>query len=159
MESIKFSTINGTPVVGEKITQVTQKVDAGNEATAYVASYDKTTQVLKYFRDRSLNYTTTQDQTDYAGISTTGRIYSFEDSSNAVRGQTSGFSGSVDTDFTGISINPTGTKLINLGSTFVNGLSLSEINKGSGELIYLDNRPLIARNERQKEDVKIILEF
>ena len=91
--------------------------------------------------------------------STTGRIYAFEDSSNAVRGQSSGFSGSVDTDFTGISINPTGTKLINLGSTFVNGLSLSEINKGSGELIYLDNRPLIARNERQKEDVKIILEF
>ena len=159
LESIKFSTINGTPVVGERITQVTEKVNAGNEATGYVASYDKTTQVLKYFRDRSLNYTTTQDQTDYAGISTTGRIYAFEDSSNAVRGQSSGFSGSVDTDFTGISINPTGTKLINLGSTFVNGLSLSEINKGSGELIYLDNRPLIARNERQKEDVKIILEF
>ena len=154
--SIKFSSITGTPSVGEKITQVTA---FGNEATAYVASYDKVTNVLKYFRDRSLNYTTTQDQTDYAGISTTGKIYPFESSSNAIRGQTSSFSGSVDTTFTGISTNPTGTQLINLGSTFINGLSQSEINKGSGELIYLDNRPLIARNERQKEDVKIILEF
>ncbi|MBA41962.1 MAG: hypothetical protein CMC69_01865 [Flavobacteriaceae bacterium] len=156
LASLKFSTISGTPSIGEKITQVTAN---GNEATGYVASYDKSTNVLKFFRDRSLNYTTTQDQTDYAGISTTGQIYAFESSSNAIRGQTSSFSGSIDTGFTGISTNPTGTKLINLGSTFVNGLSQSEINKGSGEFIYLDNRPLIARNERQKEDVKIILEF
>ncbi len=156
LDSIKFSTISGSPTIGEKIVQITA---SGNEASAYVASYDKTTQVLKYFRDRSLNYTSSQDQLDYAGISTSGRIYSFESSSNAVRGQASSFSASVDETFNGISINPTGTKLINLGSTFVNGLSTSEINKGSGEVIYLDNRPLIARNSRQKEDVKIILEF
>ena len=42
---------------------------------------------------------------------------------------------------------------------FTNGLANSEINKGSGEIIYIDNRSLISRNERQKEDVKIILEF
>ena len=134
-------------------------------ATGYVASYDKETKVLKYFRDRSLNYTInadgTSDQTDYSGISTTGRIYQFESgqSANQVKGVSSNFSGSIDSGFTGITTNPSGTKLINLGANFNAGLSDSEINKGSGEIVYLDNRPLIARNERQKEDIKIILEF
>ena len=114
---------------------------------------------MKYFRDRSLNYSTNNDHTDYTGISTTGAIYSFEASSNAVKGDSSSFSASINTAFSGITTNPTGTKLIDLGTTFSNGLSNNEINKGSGEIIYLDNRPLIARNERQKEDVKIILEF
>ena len=63
-------------------------------------------------------------------------------------------SGSIDFGFTGITTNPSGTKLINLGANFNAGLSDSEINKGSGEIVYLDNRPLIARNERQKEDIK-----
>ena len=121
---------------------------------------------MKYIKDRSLNYTLNtvtleEDQTDYSGISTTGRIYGFESDNNAneIFGASSNFSGSVDTAFSGISTNPTGSKLINLGVTFNAGLSNSEINKGSGEIIYLDNRPLIARNERQKEDIKIILEF
>ena len=114
---------------------------------------------MKYFRDRSLNYTTTNDQTDYAGISTSGQIYSFESTANAVKGTSSTFSGTIDTAFTGISTNPSGTKLINLETTFNKGLSKPEINKGSGEIVYLDNRPSIARNTRQKEDVKIILEF
>ena len=62
--------------------------------------------------------------------------------------------------FTGITTaSKDGTKVINLGTTFNEGLSKSEINKGSGDLVYVDNRPLIARNPRQKEDVKIILEF
>ena len=36
---------------------------------------------------------------------------------------------------------------------------LIAVNKKSGDIVYLDNRPLITRNARQKEDVKIILEF
>ena len=62
-------------------------------------------------------------------------------------------------NFSGITTNPTGNKLINLGVNFIGGLANSEINKGSGEVIYLDNRPVIVRNQRQKEDIKIILEF
>jgi hypothetical protein len=42
---------------------------------------------------------------------------------------------------------------------FVNGLANPEINNKSGEIIYMDNRPTVSRNSRQKEDVKIILEF
>ena len=156
LQALKLSTITGTPTIGEKIVQTTQ---TNQIAEGYIASWDKKTQVLKYFRDRSLNYTTTNDQTDYAGISTSGRIYEFESTANVILGEVSNFSANIDTGFSGISTNPTGTKLINLGTTFKNGLSDSEINKGSGDIIYLDNRPLIARNERQKEDVKIILEF
>ena len=158
INAFKFSTITGTPKVGEKIEQF---VDNGvGKAYGYVASYDSETKVLKYFRDRSLFYNqTTFDQQDYTGISTNGRPYNFESSSNPVSGKTSAFSASIDTAFAGITTNPTGTKLINLGVDFTSGMAPSEINKGSGELIYLDNRASIARNARQKEDLKIILEF
>ena len=109
-----------------------------------------------------MNYNrTTLDQQDYIGISTDGRSYGFESSTGAnnVKGVSSTFTGSIDSNFSGISTNPTGNKLINLGVNFNAGLSQSEINKGSGEIIYLDNRPEIVRNSRQKEDIKIILEF
>ena len=65
----------------------------------------------------------------------------------------------LDVSFSKGTDNPTGNKLINLGVNFNAGLSESEINKGSGEIVYLDNRPEIVRNSRQKEDIKIILEF
>ena len=165
LQAFLFSDVTDTPVVGEKISQtLTISPNVGKIATGYVASYDKDTKVLKYFRDRSLNYTTTRDQTDYSGISTQGQIYQFEtgpsqgnDKINQVEGGS--FKGTINNNFTGISTNPSGVKLINLGVSFSAGLSNSEINKGSGEIVYLDNRPLIARNERQKEDIKIILEF
>ena len=55
--------------------------NAGKVATGFVASYDKETKVMKYFRDRSLHFNkTSYDHTDYTGISTTGRIYQFESS-------------------------------------------------------------------------------
>ena len=158
VSSIKFSSISGStaPIVGEKITQNV----TGGRATGYVASYDKDTKVLKYIRDRSLYYNqTTKDQQDYIGISTNGKSFGFESSASIITGDQSSFSGSIDTAFSGISTNPTGTKLINLGVNFIDGMATPEINKGSGEVIYLDNRPIISRNTRQKEDVKIILEF
>jgi hypothetical protein len=155
LSSIKFSNTSGTPTVGEKITQTV----SGGRAFGYVASYDSETQVLKYIQDRSLYFNqTTLDQTDYIGISTSSKVLQFESSSNPISG-TSGFIGSVDLNFSGISTNPTGNKLINLGVNFTNGIAFPEINKMSGEIIYLDNRPVISRNTRQKEDVKIILEF
>jgi len=147
--------VTGTPVVGEVIEQKRSDLKI---AKAYVASYDSTTKVLKYFTDRSLNYSSTQDQTDYIGVSTSGRFYDFE-SGPVIEGQASGFKAYVNDGYSGITTNPTGNKQIDLGSNFVDGFAQSEINKGSGDLVYIDHRPLIARNLRQKEDVKIILEF
>ena len=155
--ALKFSSISGTPTVGEKITQSV----TGGVAKGYVSSYDSETKVLKYFVDRSLFLNeTTDDQTDRIGVSTDAKLYNFaSSSSNLVLGASSGFSGTIDINFTGINTNPTGTKIVNLGVNFTNGLASPEINKGSGEIIYLDNRPIINRNSRQKEDIKIILEF
>ena len=94
-------------------------------------------------------------------MTTSGRIYQFESATtaNVINGEESGFSGAIQINFTGITTNPTGAKLINLGTNFNAGLSDSEINKGSGQIIYMDNRPEIVRSSRQKEDIKIILEF
>ena len=150
------SSLSGKPKVGEEIVQ---NLSVG-KARGYVASWDDETKVLKYFTDRSLFINqTTQDTQDYTGISTNGRSYSFNSNGGTINGQVSNFTGSIDSAFSGITTNPSGTKLINLGVDFTNGIAVPEINKGSGEIIYLDNRSSIARNPRQKEDLKIILEF
>ena len=152
--------VQGNPEVGEIIEQ--QLILANGDtrvARAYVASFDTETKVLKYFTDRSLNYKGAQDQTDYIGISTEGRFFEFSSTGPVVEGKSSGFKGYINSGYTGITTNPTGSKQINLNTSFTSGLSKPEINKGSGDLVYIDHRPLIARNTRQKEDVKIILEF
>jgi hypothetical protein len=154
--ALKLSTANGTPQIGETMSQV---VTAGT-AKGFVAAYDVDTKVIKFVQDRSsfLNQTSF-DTVDYVGVSTFAKVHAFESNTNQINCGTSGFNGSIDTGFTGVSTNPTGTKLISLDTQFTQGVSNPEINKKSGDIVYLDNRPLITRNARQKEDVKIILEF
>ena len=155
--SIKFSSVNTfIPQVGEKITQI---VSSGI-AAGYVAAYDSSTKVIKYFKERSLYYnSSTYDTTDYIGISTIGNSsIEFSSSGGSVTGTTSGFSGSIDSAFSEISTTING-QIINLASQFIDGLSNPEINRKAGDVLYIDNRPLVSRNSRQKEDVKIILEF
>jgi hypothetical protein len=153
--SIKLS--SGTPTIGQEITQ---SIPGIGTARGYVASYDSETKVLKYYRDRSLFFGSTgnSDQTDYDAISDDSKVLSFSSSGGSINN----FSGSIDASFG----NPTptnkvtvGNKVIDLGVTFTNGLANPEINKSSGDIIYIDNRPLVSRSSRQKEDIKIILEF
>jgi len=142
------------PQIGEKIKQT---VSTG-VAVGYVASYDSDTKVLKYFRDRSLYYGSAHDQTDYVGISTRADANTnFSSSGGNVVGETSSFSGQISA-FSGITTT-VNNSIINLGVTFTNGLANPEINKKTGDIVYIDNRPLVSRNVRQKEDIKIILEF
>jgi hypothetical protein len=155
--SLKFSNTNNiSPQVGEKIIQ---PVSSGI-AVGYIASYDSTTQVMKYFKERSLYYNqVTFDTTDYIGVSTSGNpSIEFSFDGGSVTATTSGFSGTIDSGFSGISTTVSG-QIINLSSQFINGLSNPEINKKTGDVLYIDNRPLVTRSTRQKEDVKIILEF
>ena len=163
--AFKFASVSGestsVPAIGSKITQTTTK----GVAQGYVSSYDRETKVLKYTQDRTLFLNpTSYDSKDHAGISTSGNVLAFE--TDAPGGITinnilssDGFTGTIDRNFTGINTNPSGTKLISLGLEFTNGIASPEINKGTGDIIYIDNRPEINRNSRQKEDVKIILEF
>ena len=156
LDSTDTDSWSTTPTIGSKITQVV----TDGTAKGYVASYDKTTTVLKYYQDRSLYYnSTTGNQTDYVGVSSESKVLSFQSSSNSIK-----FTGgtptdaSVSTAFTGRTLT-SGSKQIDLGVYFTGGVAEPEINKTSGDILYIDNREEIARNIRQKEDIKIILEF
>ena len=153
--ALKLSgTPSGSISVGDKIQQSV----TGGTAIAYVASYDSETKVLKYFRDRSLYFNpSTYDQTDYIGISTSGKVLDFN-STNQISKVGGGFNASIDNTFNDNKVTIS-NKIINLGVTFTEGLATPEINNKSGDIIYIDNRPIVTRSSRQKEDVKIILEF
>ena len=140
----------------------------GGTARGIVASYDQDTFVLKYIQDRSLNLrrldvsqnTSGVDTVDYDGVNLRGKTLSFESSDKSINGSGNGFTfdESIDTNFSGITTT-IGNRQINLGVEFTNGLANPEINKKTGDVIYIDNRKVVERNIRQKEDVKIILEF
>jgi len=153
-ESLKMLSFSGDVEVGDVINQDTTE----GIARGYVVSFDEETKVMKYIQDRSLYYNPqTYDNTDYVGITTSGKKISFESNLNPVT-TNDGFLSTVDTTFNG-STETVGAKSVELGVEFTNGVAVSEINTQSGEILYLDNRPVVPRNPRQKEDVKIILEF
>jgi len=144
-------------LIGVSIAQTATGTSASAEGI--VASYDKDTFVLKYIQDRSLYLNpVTGDNQDYFGVNLNANVLPFQsDTSIVFSGSFSG-NGTIDSDFTGIS-TIIGGKNINLGVNFTNGLSNPEINKKTGDIIYIDNRKEVERDIRQKEDVKIILEF
>ena len=148
--SIKLSSVTSNPVVG---TAITQTVSTG-VARGYVASYDTETKVLKYYQDRSLYFANGIDQTDRNDVSSKGKVLTFESSAETIIP----YGGSIDIGFSGIT-TVIGTKQVSLGVTFSQGLANPEINKNTGDIIYIDNRSLVTRDSRQKEDIKIILEF
>ena len=149
--AIKFDPDNFsvTPTIGQKIRQ--QNSDGTITARGYVASYDSLTGVLKYVVDRS-NYFGA-DQTD---VDNSPNLIGFDSSNTTVYfgdDSVTNLTGTIDT----VSVSKVGT--IDLGITLSNGLASPEINKSTGEILYIDNRKVVVRNLRQKEDVKIILEF
>jgi hypothetical protein len=143
---------------------ITQTVGLGVTAVARVISYDKNTGVLKYWQDKTL-----------AGFTTTGEqnspIYGFNlekfTSSPETGGNLAISGGSIDLNIDvsfGSTESPGITTVINnrtykLGQPFVNGISNPEVEKYSGNIIYVDNRPAITRSQNQKEDIKVILQF
>ena len=161
LSSLKLSSDIGITqsLVGVGITQTTTN---GDIARGYIASYDKETKVLKYFQDRSLHFVNGVDQTDNTSISKQSKVVPFESSTKAIVSDGTDpdlqFTKSIDTNFSGIT-TVVNNKIINLGVNFTDGISQEEINKKTGDIIYVDNRELVERNSRQKEDVKIILEF
>ena len=161
LSSLKLSSDIGITqsLVGVGITQTTTN---GDIARGYIASYDKETKVLKYFQDRSLHFVNGVDQTDNTSISKQSKVVPFESSTKAIVSDGTDpdlqFTKSIDTNFSGIT-TVVNNKIINLGVNFTDGISQQEINKKTGDIIYVDNRELVERNSRQKEDVKIILEF
>ena len=91
----------------------------------------------------------------YKEVSVKGKVLSFQSTGDIDNDL---FNIAPDAGFTGITTT-INNKNINLGVDFTNGLATPEINKKTGDVIYIDNRKEVERNIRQKEDVKIILEF
>ncbi len=166
--SIKLSTItpsSASVAIGSKIQQI--NVNTGKKAVGYVASYDDETKVLKYFKDRSLYFNGGNGSTyqDFVGVSsffnTDGtdigtNIDFVSDAGLQISGD--GFTANIDTTFSDNKVTIS-NRIVNLGVQFANGLAKPEINNKSGDIVYVDNRPTVSRSLRQKEDIKIILEF
>lgn len=140
---------------------ISQTVGLGITAYGRVVSYNNTTGVLKYWKDRTLvgfdtgSYTQIDSDYDF-------NVYNFT-SSPSVDGNLIISGGSInlqiDSSFTGISTVINSVEEYNLGQYFSEGIGFPEVKKYSGEILYIDNRPAITRSSNQKEDIKIVLQF
>ena len=57
----------------------------------------------------------------------------------------------IDTSLTGVTTS-VNNKIINLGVEYSSGVAGPEINKKTGDIIYITNRSTVQRDLRQKED-------
>ena len=139
---------------------ITQTVGLGSTAVGRVVSYDQVTGVLKYWQDRS----TAGFNTD--GTKNTSPEYGFKMNrftpDIASGGSFDIIGGSstlaIQTSFTGVSTE-INSRTYYLGQSFNEGVAQPEVEKYTGNIIYVDNRPSITRSSSQKEDIKIILQF
>lgn len=140
---------------------ITQTVGVGSTAIGRVISYDQTTGVLKYWQDRTLS----GFNTDFSR--NTNPSYGFKmhrftskpgygGNLTIVGGDTPNLS--ISTSFTGLSTS-INNRIYRLGQYFNEGVSNPEVQKYSGNIIYVDNRPAITRSTNQKEDIKVVLQF
>jgi hypothetical protein len=65
---------------------------------------------------------------------------------------------SIDINFNGISTSINSRSYF-FGQNIINGVSNPEVQKYSGNIIHVDNRPSVTRSSSQKEDIKVILQF
>jgi predicted GNAT superfamily acetyltransferase len=160
VNALKLTGIGYSSATFSADSLITQTVGLGSTAVGRVISYDQNTGVLKYWQDRNVAGFNTN------GTQNTNPTYGFKlnrFTSNPVSGgnvtiQGGSVSLSIDTNFTGVStvIN---SRTYYLGQSFNNGVANPEVERHSGNIIYVDNRPSITRSSNQKEDIKVILQF
>jgi hypothetical protein len=138
LKSIKITGATADFSVDEKIVQTVSGGTAYGTVVSWTLDSGSTTAgVLKYIQ-------TNDAHTDQ------GVVRAFESNgANAVTGETSAASGTVDTGYAGSL----------LGVTFTAGLANTEIENNSGDVIYIENRRLITRAPDQIEDIKLVIEF
>ena len=138
LKAVKITGATANFSVDEKITQtVTGGTAEGTVVSWTLDSGSTTAGVLKYIQ-------TNDAHTDQ------GVVRAFESNgSNAISGESSAASGTVNTSY--------GSAL--LGVTFSSGLATPEIENNSGNVIYVENRRLITRAPDQIEDIKLVIEF
>jgi hypothetical protein len=139
----------------------TQTLDTNVTAVGRVISYDKNTGVLKYWQDRRLVGFNT-DGSKNSSPSYGFNLERFTATPTSNGSAEINFDNSVDlqidTNFDG-STETINNNTYQLGQSFIKGVSNPEVEKYSGNIIYVDNRPSITRSSNQKEDIKVILQF
>jgi hypothetical protein len=151
------SALKGLRLIGVDTTYevdkvITQTIGTGITAIGYVASWNNDTKILRYYQpagaaNASVGYTLN----NFTSTPTSG--------GNLTITNAYGASLQIDTTFNGSTITINNGTTYNLGSNYTSGISSSEYEAGSGDIIYIDNRQPILRSLSQKEDIKIILEF
>ena len=139
---------------------ITQTVGTGVTAAGKVISYDQVTGVLKFWQDRTLSGFNT------VGTALTNPTYGYNltrfTKDTTTGGSLTVVGGSVNlaiqTSFSGVSTS-INNRTYFLGQSFTDGISNPEVEKYTGNMIYVDNRPSITRSSNQKEDIKVILQF
>ena len=167
--AVKLTGVGSSTLTFTDDERIIQTIGIGSTAVGRVASYDKSTQVLKFWQDRSLVLTQPkggpsapvygeQPQYGFKLFRFTGSVGT---DGNLVIGQPDNSSPNgleIDSSFNG-STTTINNRTYNLGQEFVNGVANPEIKPRSGDIIYIDNREPIPRSRNQKEDIKIIIEF
>jgi len=139
---------------------ITQTVGVGSTAVGRVISYDQITGVLKYWQDR------TNSGFNFDGSQNANPTYGFRENRFTADIQGGGsltiVGGStnlaINTAFQGVS-TVLNNRTYYLGQNFTNGVAQPEVEKYTGNIVYVDNRPSVTRSSSQKEDVKVILQF
>lgn len=173
--SAKFTASSGTATRSIKLNEIFEgainsKITQGTAIGKVIEIIDvnQTSSVIKYIIVRedyidtysSGNITQTGDPfytiPDYNNKSITKLSYGggeilFNNNSqinNAERSYT------VDSNFSGTNLGE-----LYFGQTFSGGISTPDININSGQLIYIENRSPVTRQQNQREDIKIVIEF
>jgi hypothetical protein len=159
--ALKIAGAGATTTTFTYDSEIRQEIGIGSTAVGRVINWDSTTGVLKYWQDRRLAISTDGTAPTYGY-----ELFRFTADPTTGAGTTI-FGGSsnlnIDTNF-GTALAPglstsINNKTYNLGMSFVKGVANPEVEKYSGQIIYVDNRASITRSSQQKEDIKIVLEF
>ena len=118
--------------VDEKITQAT------TGAQGRVVEWDATNKILYYIQEKYASY----------GLDASGNLVPFSTAAT-VAGASSSASYAVDTSSNG---------LVN-GVNFSSGYAGPELDRDSGQIIYVENRRAISRASDQTEDIKVVVEY
>jgi len=163
--ALKLTGAGSTTATFAADATITQTIGIGSTAVGRVISWDSTTGVLKYWQDKTLAGFNTDGT---ANTSPTYGYKLFRFTADPTTGAgTTVFGGStnlnIDTNFGTSSVPGVSTSInnrtYNLGMSFVKGVANPEVEKYSGDIIYVDNRASVTRSTQQKEDIKIVLEF
>jgi len=145
--------------------KITQEISGVGTARGYIASYDTDTKIVKYFQDRSLFFASATDSAgggydhlDTIDVSARAKVLKFEGTGNIKFNTNPPQEKLIDPGLSGIT-TISNNRIIDLGVEYNKGVSESEINKKTGDVIYITNRSVVQRDLRQKEDIKIVLEF